>query len=87
MVLVYAYAEYREAYGIRTLAKLFSLTLVFFFVKEYLQAHNWLLHHYYHANHKVWIELAGVPPFIVLGHLFVVLMTWQLAVFQSRSSG
>jgi len=87
VVLVYAYLEYREAYGIRTLAKLFSLTLVFFFVKEYLQSRNWLLHHYYHANHKVWIELAGVPPFIVLGHLFIVLMTWQLAVLHIQKLG
>ena len=74
-VLAYAYIELRGAYGSRTLLKLFCLTIAFFYVKEYLQANNWLLHHYYHSNRTVWIEVLGVPPFIVFGHLFIVVMT------------
>ena len=79
-VLAYSYLKLRDAYGKPTLLKLVGLTLVFFFVKELLQAHKLLVHHYYHVNHAIWIELLGVPPFIVFGHLFVVVMTWQLAV-------
>ena len=85
--LAYAFFELRSVYGAATLTKLFCLTLGFFYLKEFLQAHDWLLHHYYHANHKVWIELAGVPPFIVFGHLFVVLMTWQLAAVRMQTLG
>lgn len=85
--LAYAYYELRGAYGSRMLLKLFILTTAFFFVKEYLQANNWLLHHYYHPNKTVWVSVFGVPPFIVFGHLFVVVMTWQLAVMYMHRMG
>ena len=80
IVLAYAFRQLADPYGGRTLLKLSGVTLVFFFVKEYLQAHRLLVHHYYGVNHAVWFSVLGVPPFIVLGHLFVVVMTWQLAV-------
>jgi hypothetical protein len=80
VMLVFAYRRLAEVYGHRTLAKLTAVTLVYFFVKELLQAHKLLVHHYYTVNTKVWFSILGVPPFVVLGHLFVVLMTWQLAV-------
>jgi hypothetical protein len=86
-VLVYAYVQLRAAYGWRTLAKIFGVTVPFFFLKEFLQSRNLLLHHYYHANHVIWVELLGVPPFVVLGHAFVMLMTWQLAVVHMHRLG
>ena len=82
--LAYSYVGLRKAYGARTLGKLFFLTPIYFFVKELLQSRNLLLTHYYHTNHVIWFELLGVPPFVVFGHLFVVLMTWQLAVLYTH---
>jgi hypothetical protein len=79
-LLVYSYAEFAGVYGKATLGKLFFLTLVYFFIKEYLQKHNLLLNHHYHMTRHLWVEVLGIPPFVVFGHLFVVLMTWQLAV-------
>ncbi len=79
-VLGYAYRQLARAYGVRTLLALTGLTVAYFFVKEYLQAHERLVHHSYHVNQVFFHGLLGVPPFVVLGHLFVVVMTWQLAV-------
>ncbi|MGH7441011.1 MAG: hypothetical protein ACRENE_35505 [Polyangiaceae bacterium] len=84
VMLVFTYRRLAEVYGHGTLAKLTGVTLVYFFVKELLQAHKLLVHHHYTVNLKAWISLFGVPPFVVFGHLFVVLMTWQLAVMTMR---
>lgn len=79
-VLVFAYRRLAELYGQAVLLRLTAITLVFFFVKELLQKHRLLVHHFYSVNRAQWVSILGVPPFVVLGHLFIVLMTWQLAV-------
>lgn len=79
-VLVYSYREFVAAYGKTILIALFVVTLLHFFAKEWLQAHELLLNHFYRMNRKAFVAILGVPPFVVFGHLFVVLMSWQLAV-------
>jgi hypothetical protein len=86
-VLAYAFRQLADLYDARLLSKLGGVTVAYFFVKEYLQTRHLLVPHFYGVSHAFVVAILGVPPFVVLGHLFVVVMTWQLAVMTMHRLG
>jgi hypothetical protein len=86
-VLAYAFDRLAALYGARLLSKLAFVTVAYFFAKEWLQGRHLLVPHFYGVSHAFVVEILGVPAFVVLGHLFVVVVTWQLAVMTMHRVG
>jgi hypothetical protein len=79
VLLVAMYRPLARAHGATTVNLLIGMSAAFFLVKECLQARGYLIRHTYRPS-GISVITPGVSPFVLVGHVFVVLLSWQLAL-------